>query len=537
MRFDQPVGSTSERNSSAWAGGWVDAAPIGTYYLNPATRLYAYHTGADLNLNTPFWDADAHAEVFASADGVVVHARKRAVWGNLIVIKHDVDGETIFTRYGHVEQMFVEIGHDVKRGDLIARVGNADGTLPYHLHFDVARADLEKTPGDWPGTDLTKLRRDYIDPKAWINEHRKDNMKKVVKDMDGDSLFVRAMPSSLLTSTKIGYLRAGESVDVVAEDGEWSNIQLLKTPLGSSVKGWVKSSFLQNPAVNIIAPVISQPKAKIGINALNRHEEVCYPAAQAGCRFFLILNNPGFASALKDKYPDATVMVRRHWERQMPSVDSALARLDGCRDPRLIYTGVNEGDEVGQGTVEQIRQRAEFDLALARRIKEISGATYAAGTFSMGTPDFTKPQICSAIRALYAPAYNAGQIWWDHHLYSPRLDHIYQDGELQWYETRWQFLFTRCGFNPASVSRVLCSETGEDEGGVGGFPVHGRSGDDVAAWCRRFIEVQGRPLVVDGVSHPSPFLGGALFQAGNREDWMGYNVERYYDNLSGVWNS
>lgn len=348
------------------------------------------------------------------------------------------------------------------------------------------------------------------------------------------ALRVRNAPR-IAQETIIGLLPEGTVLDVdevfSAGDMDWASYPL--TAGGVVVgNGYSAARYLD---IQGGAPSPAPSTIRVGVNALNRHEEVCYAAAQKGCRFFMILNNPGFASTLKDRYPDATVMLRMYWDRHMPTVEGAITRMDGCRDARLIYTGLNEGDEVGQGTVEQIRQRAEFDLALAKRIKEISGATYAAGTFSMGTPDFTKPQICSAIRALYAPAYNAGQIWWDHHLYSPRIDHVYQDGELQWYETRWQFLFTQCGFDPDSASRVVCSETGEDEGGLGGFPAHGRYGDDVAAWCRRFIEVQSRPLVVDGVSHPSPFVGGALFQVGNREDWMGYNVERYYDNLASVW--
>jgi hypothetical protein len=274
------------------------------------------------------------------------------------------------------------------------------------------------------------------------------------------------------------------------------------------------------------------------VNVLNRHEEVALPLAQRGCRFFMVLNNPGFASRLKNEYPDAIVMARRHWNKQMPSVDAAISGMDGCHDPRLIYTGINEGDECGQGgsgnniNVDEIRKRAEFDIALARKIKEISGAKYAAGTFSMGTPEFNSPAICDAIRALYAPHYNSGLIWWDHHLYSPLIDHIYLDNELQWFETRWQFLFTRCGFDPDSASRVICSETGEDEGGVGGFPAHGRNEDQVAGWGRRFIDTQSRPLVVGGAAYPSPFVGGAMFQVGNREDWNGYNVEGLLGKIS-----
>jgi len=344
--------------------------------------------------------------------------------------------------------------------------------------------------------------------------------------INAEGVRLRAAPGGKI----LGQLPAGTPVRILENGREWTRV---------AVEGFVATQFVG--AVPEVAP-IPQPtppmpppasvnpyqgegRARLGVNVLNRHEEVALPLAQRGCRFFMVLNNPGFASRIKNEYPDAVVMVRRHWNRQMPSVEAAIAGMEGCHDPRLIYTGINEGDECGQGTVEQIRQRAEFDIALARRIKEISGATYAAGTFSMGTPDFTQPQICSDIRALYAEAYNSGLIWWDHHLYSPVIDHIYLDNELQWYETRWQFLFTRCGFNPASASRVVCSETGEDEGGWGGFPAHGRNEDQVAAWGRRFVEVQGRPLVVDGVAYPSPFVGGAIFQVGNREDWAGYNVE------------
>ena len=531
MRFDQPVGDQAARDAGAWRGGWVDANPLATRYVNPATGLGAYHTGADLNCNTPVWDADAHTPVLASADGVVVHAANRAVWGGLVVIRHVDGSNVIYTRYGHVEGICVSAGQAVKRGQQIAQVGNANGTMAYHLHFDVSNANLEKNPGDWPGLDLARLQRDYVDPREWINAHREDE-GMIVKDMGGDKLNVRA--SGAANGVLIGALAAGEAVTVLAQGNGWTQIALMDTAKGSAARGWVKSDFLQAAPASP-SPAPTPTRARLGINALNRHEEVCYPAAQLGCRFFVILGNPGFASALKDRYPDATVMVRAYWNRQMPSVEGAIAQMDGCRDARLIYTGLNEGDEVGQGTVEQIRQRAEFDLALAGRIKQIGGATYAAGTFSMGEPDFTNPQICSAIRALYAPAYNAGLIWWDHHLYSPSIAHIYQDDGLQWYETRWQFLFTQCGFDPRSKSRVVCSETGEDDGQRHGFAALGRSGDEVAAWGRRFVEVQSRPLVIDGVAHPSPFVGGALFQAGNREDWMGFNAERYYPALEQIW--
>lgn len=355
--------------------------------------------------------------------------------------------------------------------------------------------------------------------------------------MQGDRLNVRA--DALRDARLRGSLVAGEPVRVVEESGVWRLVEV-QTARGSKVMGWVHGDFLTEAGADPAPAPSPQPVIRLGVNVLNRHDEVALPLAKLGCRFFMVVDNFGFASRLKDLYPDAMVMVRRFWNRQMPSIDAAIERMDGCRDPRLIYTGLNEGDECGQGgigeriDVGEIRKRAEFDIALARRIREISGATYAAGTFSMGTPEFNSRAVCDAVRAWYAPHYNSGLIWWDYHTYSPRIDHIYREDDLVWYETRWRFLFEKCGFDPASVSRVVSGETGEDEGGVGGFEQHGRSGADIGAWGRKFVEAQGKPLVVDGRTYASPFVGAAIYQVGNREDWRGYNVEGRLGDV--IWN-
>lgn len=354
-----------------------------------------------------------------------------------------------------------------------------------------------------------------------------------------ESVRVRSAPR-IAPETFIGMLPEGAVIDVkrLVNVGSitWAEYDLLagQTAVGS---GFSAAEYL-NVGTVVEPPPPPPPPAsglpRVGVNALNRQAEVCAPALQRGCRFFLILNDPGFASKIKTDFPDSIVMVRAFWERRMPGIDEAINKLGGCGDSRLIYTGLNEADECPQDA-DGIRRRAEFDVALATRIKQISGATYAAGTFSMGTPDFTDARINDVMRQVYAPHYNSGLMSWDHHLYSPTLDHVFQPAELIWFETRWRFLFTHCGFNPASPSRVYCSETGEDEGGVGGFPAHNRTPEQVAAWCREWQRQQAAPLVVDGVSHPSPFVGGAIFQVGNREDWAGYNVERFYDALEGVW--
>ena len=168
--FTAPIGSDEERKTGIiWPGHWADSTPYLTHYA------YGFHTGADLNLNYPHWDADAHSAVYAIGDGVVTYAQlySRKVWGNIIVIDHGiVDGKPLFSRYAHVDNIKVAAGQLVTSGDLVANVGNGEGLFPFHLHFDISTAEqLRTTPNDWPQEDKERLKREYVDPKRWLQEH------------------------------------------------------------------------------------------------------------------------------------------------------------------------------------------------------------------------------------------------------------------------------------------------------------------------------------------------------------------------------
>lgn len=289
---------------------------------------------------------------------------------------------------------------------------------------------------------------------------------------------------------------------------------------------YVASQYLESAD----APTPPQPPPtvggfKLGVNALSNVREAMVEA-QHGCRHFLIMDSFAGASQLKQAYPDATVMVRR-WLQSRPTVEQMIGALEGAGDKNLIYTGTNEADVMGQSG-QGLVDRAKFDLAVAARIKQISGATYAAGTFSVGTPDITSPTDCQIIRELYAPAYNAGLIAFDMHLYSPDLAHIDKPNEWIWFERRWEALFTKCGFDP-TIRSIYCSEAGVDEGNVGGFSAHHISNEAFKVWAQKYIAMQKAPLIVNGTSYPSPIRGAAFFQLGGNGDprWAGYDVTPY----------
>lgn len=171
--YDQPMGTQAERNSSqVWGGKWLDASPFGQLYFI-GTPSEAYHTGADLNLPA---DADAHSPVVAAASGVVTFAARMPIWGNLIIIKHDPlpnSGLIMYSRYAHVENIMVQVGQRVTRGQQIAKVGNAYGRYAYHLHFDLSPTTiLEQKPEHWPGRNRDELLKNYVDPRDFIAGHR-----------------------------------------------------------------------------------------------------------------------------------------------------------------------------------------------------------------------------------------------------------------------------------------------------------------------------------------------------------------------------
>ena len=88
----------------------------------------AMHAGIDLAgpYGTP---------IYATADGTI----RRSGWnsggyGNLIEVDH---GRGIETRYGHLSAILVQPGQQVKRGQLIARMGSTGRSTGSHLHYEV----------------------------------------------------------------------------------------------------------------------------------------------------------------------------------------------------------------------------------------------------------------------------------------------------------------------------------------------------------------------------------------------------------------
>jgi murein DD-endopeptidase MepM/ murein hydrolase activator NlpD len=94
---------------------------------DPLDGMESFHPGIDIS-------APRGAKVVATADGLVVFARRRAGYGKLVTIEHKFG---ISTRYGHLDRFSVEAGQRVKKGDIIGYVGSTGRSTGPHLHYEV----------------------------------------------------------------------------------------------------------------------------------------------------------------------------------------------------------------------------------------------------------------------------------------------------------------------------------------------------------------------------------------------------------------
>nr|WP_222468802.1 M23 family metallopeptidase [Vannielia litorea] len=72
--------------------------------------------------------------IYATGDGVVIHAGRQSGYGNLVKIQHEFGIET---RYAHMSAIRVKVGQRVSRGDRIGDMGSTGRSTGVHLHYEV----------------------------------------------------------------------------------------------------------------------------------------------------------------------------------------------------------------------------------------------------------------------------------------------------------------------------------------------------------------------------------------------------------------
>jgi LysM repeat protein len=81
--------------------------------------------------------------VRAAEFGVVVSSGRIGNYGNVVIIRHPGRFVTV---YAHNEENLVPVGAWVRRGEIIARVGQTGNATGPHLHFEVRRDKRARDP-------------------------------------------------------------------------------------------------------------------------------------------------------------------------------------------------------------------------------------------------------------------------------------------------------------------------------------------------------------------------------------------------------
>jgi len=98
---------------------------------SPFTGLKEFHNGLDIS-------SGKGTPIVAPADGTVIKRGYDKYLGKFLKIDH---GQKIITTYGHLSAYNVSPGQKVKRGDIVASMGNSGLSTGHHLHYMIKVKD------------------------------------------------------------------------------------------------------------------------------------------------------------------------------------------------------------------------------------------------------------------------------------------------------------------------------------------------------------------------------------------------------------
>jgi murein DD-endopeptidase MepM/ murein hydrolase activator NlpD len=121
------------------------ASPFGVR-MHPFYKVLKMHTGMDFT-------ASIGTEVLATGNGVVSDIIPNARgYGNTVIIDHGYGYKTL---YAHLSTILVKVGKQVKRGNVIALVGNSGMSMAPHLHYEIRKNDAPINPINFFFNELT----------------------------------------------------------------------------------------------------------------------------------------------------------------------------------------------------------------------------------------------------------------------------------------------------------------------------------------------------------------------------------------------
>lgn len=144
IAIEKPKESEKESSGGGTGGKSVEVpenlkgkffVPGGKYLSNPqgvnGNYSAGFHDGID------FSNAGVKTPLYPIYPGVVETAKWGGLFGNVMVVKHDVDGDVYYSLYAHMDSFSAKVGDNVGYNTKLGIMGTTGNSTGIHVHLEI----------------------------------------------------------------------------------------------------------------------------------------------------------------------------------------------------------------------------------------------------------------------------------------------------------------------------------------------------------------------------------------------------------------
>lgn len=223
---------------------------------------YGFHEADDLNMNGG-GNIDLGQNCKAVADGEItsVHSHTGSpTFGNHLHLKFNIDGKDYWAHYAHCQTILVTEGQKVKKGDIIATVGNS-GTTFAHLHFAIKN---QPTGVDGIAKTQEDLKK-WENPTEFIRRHLVETPMATITQKELDEIRIARDENDVKFKTQLEVSNA--LTEKLKQEQEYSKTLLEQLEKESQDDLDLTAQLLDaQKALTPLQNEISEAKKVLGIN-------------------------------------------------------------------------------------------------------------------------------------------------------------------------------------------------------------------------------------------------------------------------------
>ena len=141
--INQKIDAAQESQNRIPSGWPLESRIVSTEFNPTGNRSISdgrKHKGMDISTRSQI------IPIYATANGTVVTANYHRSYGYQVIIDH---GNGFTTLYAHCNELLVNAGDEVKKGDAIATTGNTGWSTGIHLHYEIMLNGVYQNPRDY----------------------------------------------------------------------------------------------------------------------------------------------------------------------------------------------------------------------------------------------------------------------------------------------------------------------------------------------------------------------------------------------------